>query len=98
MQITGVITDLSRLADIAHKYPTLHFLIDPDHFDYTQVDLSNYMWENFARRADLRQKLIEHKSEIIPNIKKKLQIWETSEFEKKMLYRYLLQDDEIWNI
>ncbi len=98
MQITGVITDLSRLADIAHKYPTLHFLIDPDHFDYTQVDLSNYMWENFARRADLRQKLIEHKSEIIPNIKKKLQIGETSEFEKKMLYRYLLQDDEIWNI
>ena len=98
MKITGIITDLNKLADIAPKYPTLHFLIDPDHFDYAQVDLSNYMWENFARRADLRQKLIEHKSEIIPKIKKRLETGETSEFEKKMLYRYFLQDDEIWKI
>ncbi len=97
MKITGVITDLSRLASIAPKYPILHFLIDPDHFDYTQVDLSNYMWGNFAKRANLRQKLIEHKSEIVPKIKKRLETRAASEFEKKMLYRYFLQDDEIWD-
>lgn len=94
--IKSIIKDISKLQPLSNEYPQLDFLLNPDSFDYSQVDFSNYMWQNFARTSKLLQKFIEHKNEIIPKIKKRIALDEATEFERKIYYKYLLSDDEIW--
>lgn len=58
LYISGVITDISMLNELAPQRPHLQFLLDPENFDYTQVDFSNYMWGNFAGHVNLESILL----------------------------------------
>ena len=96
LYIKDIISDISKLQPLSNEYPQLDFLLNPNGFDYSQVDFSNYMWQNFARTPNLLQKFIEHKNEILPKIKKRIALDEATEFERKIYYKYLLSDDGIW--
>lgn len=98
MHIEGIMLDISVLNELAEGRPHLHFLISPNEFDYTQVDFSNYMWENFARHDKYMKLFVQHKASIIPGIKAKLRDNCASEAEKKILYGFLLNDKEIWDV
>lgn len=97
LYIEGIIPDISVLYDLADERPHLQFLLNPNEFDYTQVDFSNYMWENFARHDKYMKLFIEHKESIIPSIKEHLKSDIASETEKKIFYGFLLNGDELWN-
>ena len=96
LYLSGSINDISSLQDLANYYPHLEFLLTPNEFDYSKVDFSNYMWINFAKRTEFMQLFIEHSNDIVPLIKKHIKIGIATEEEKKILYRYLSTEDDIW--
>jgi hypothetical protein len=97
LYIKDTIPDISILNDLAEGRPHLQFLLNPNDFDYTHVDFSNYMWENFARHEKYMRLFIEHKEQIIPGIEAKLKDDSASEVEKKILYGFLLSGKELWD-
>lgn len=97
LYINDIITDIRVLRCLAEDRPHLHFLLNPDTFDYTQVDFSNYMWENFARHEKYMSYFISHRESIIPSIKEKIRNDAASEVEKKVLYGFLLNVNEVWD-
>ena len=98
LYLYGSIDDISSLQDLANDYPHLQFLLTPKEFDYSKVDFSNYMWVNFARKMEYMQLFKEHSDQIIPMIKEHIRIGIASEEEKKILYRYLYNENEIWKM
>ena len=63
---------------------------------YEKVDFSHYMWENIARRPQFMEKFVEHKNKIIPKIQWRIQVGTATELEKKILYGYLLEREELF--
>ncbi len=90
------IEDIHVLKELAPGRPHLQFLLDPDHFDYSQVDFSNYMWKNFAHHPQYMEAFVAHRDQLIPKIQNRIEMDEASETEKKILYGFLLPKEEIW--
>ena len=72
LYINDMISDISALKELSEGRPHLQFLLDSESFDYSQVDFSNYMWENFARHEKYMSCFIAHKDAIIPKFKTEL--------------------------
>ena len=98
LYINDMISDISALKELSEGRPHLQFLLDSESFDYSQVDFSNYMWENFARHENYMSCFIAHKDAIIPIIQNRIKSEEASETEKRILYGFLLSGNEIWKI
>lgn len=98
LYISDMIADISVLNELSDERSHLQFLLDPERFDYSQVDFSNYMWENFARREKYMNCFIAHKDTIIPKIQNRIKAEEASEAEKRILYGFLLSGDEVWKM
>jgi len=98
LYINDMISDISALKELSEGRPHLQFLLDSESFDYSQVDFSNYMWENFARHEKYMSCFIAHKDAIIPIIQNRIKSEEASETEKRILYGFLLSGNEIWKI
>ena len=98
LHINDMIADISALKELSEERPHLQFLLDRESFDYSQVDFSNYMWENFARHEKYMASFVAHKDVIIPRIQKRIEAGEASEAEKRVLYGFLLSSDEVWKM
>ena len=96
LYITDKIKDISGLEELCSENTYLSFLLHPDTFDYSEVDFSDYMWVNFAHQSKYRRLFIEHKDSIIPLIHKHMKEDSATDVEKRILYGYLLDGDEIW--
>lgn len=96
LYITDRIKDISGLEELSAGNTYLSFLLHPDTFDYTEVDFSDYMWVNFAHQSKYRRLFIEHKDSIIPLIHKHMKEDSATDVEKRILYGFLLDEDEIW--
>lgn len=92
------ITNLTQLEEIKNSSPFLQFIFDTDNFDYNRIDLSNYMWENFARSKKFRKTFLVHKDKLIPQIKSKIETGEATDFERMFLYGVLLNEDELYKL
>lgn len=98
LYINDIITDITILKGLTEGRPHLDFLLYPENFDYSQVDFSNYMWVNFARHEKYMKCFITHKDSIIPQIKERIEKNDASEAEKRILYGFLLNGDDVWKI
>lgn len=98
LYINDMITDISILKELSEERPHLQFLLDPESFDYSQVDFSDYMWENFARHEKYMNYFVVHKEAITPKIQNRIISEEATETEKRILYGFLLNGDEVWEI
>lgn len=96
--ISDILADISPLKEMAPERPHLQFLLAPETFDYSQVDFTNYMWVNFARKKGYMPYFVAHKDVIAPKIKERIEKNLASKDEKKILYRFLVDDNEIWKI
>lgn len=77
----------------------LAFILDPENFDYTKVDTNNYMWRNIFRNEVYSRILISHKKDIITlDLKKTIENGYATDDQKKILYRYLFSEEELWNL
>ncbi|MFI3227295.1 MAG: SIR2 family protein [Clostridia bacterium] len=90
------ITDISMLSELKNDKPHLQFLLDPETFDYSKVDFSNYMWVNFARYPKYMHYFIQNKQLLIPKIKEHLILDTATEDERKIMYGFFLDKDNIW--
>ena len=95
MYITGKIDNVEKVAELSSENEFIAFFIDESSFDYSKVDLSNYMWQNIARQPRFLEVLKEHKESIIPGLKRKVDLDMASDFEKKLLYGAFLSEDEL---
>ena len=98
LHINDIIADISVLKELSEERPHLQFLLDAEGFDYSQVDFSNYMWENFARYEKYMNYFVAHKNVIVPKIQSRIEKEEASEAEKRILYGFLLNGNEVWRI
>ena len=98
LHISDMLADISMLKPLSEGRPHLQFLLNPKNFDYSQVDFSDYMWENFARREEYMKTFVAHKEVIIPKIQKRIETGEVTEAEKRILYGFLLRGDEVWKM
>lgn len=98
LYINDKIKDISLLRNLKTDEPHLCFLLSPETFDYTKVDFLNYMWRNFATKKKYMDKFIEHKSEIMTNLKKKIRNNTANDDEKIIYYRYFVDEDEVWRL
>ena len=90
LYISDIITDISSLSELSEGRPHLQFLLNPEKFDYAQVDFSNYMWANFARCEKYMKYFIAHKDTIIPKIKEQIEKNNATEEEKKFYMDFCL--------
>ena len=96
LYIFGLADDLNSLDELSSENPHLQFLLHPENFDYSLVDFSNYMWENFARQSKYMDLFVEHRDVIITSIKEKMAKDIATDVEKKILYGFLLDGEEVW--
>ena len=79
-----------------NKSKYLQFVLFPDSFDYSQVDFDDYMWQNLFSSKKYRKILLAHKEEIFNDtLRIKLKLGKTSDVEKKYIYGFLMEKDEI---
>lgn len=95
LYLNKTINKLSALEIMCDDFPHLDFILHPDSFDYSKIDFLDYMWQNFAYQHEYMEQFIAHKADIVPRIKEHINTGEASEFEKKILYGFLLEGDDI---
>ena len=98
LYLMGKVDDLSGLRNLSKKPSYLEFLIDKDDFDYSKVDFDHYMWGNIIRNEEYRKLLIDNKSAFVGVLKDKYLTKIITEDEKKILYKYFLDEHELWSI
>lgn len=95
LYITEQIDGIDAIKELADKNVFLQFFLDDKTFDYSIVDFSNYMWQNIARQPRFMNIFKEHKNDIIPTIKRKIELGAECDFERRLLYGTFLSDEEL---
>lgn len=89
--------NIARLRPYMEHSKYLQFLIEPENFDYSKVDTSDYMWVNFFRHTEFNETFINHKKEIL---NEKLVMMFSSDIynleQAKIVFGVLLDQSEIW--
>lgn len=98
LYLKKIIDDLSPLKELSPERPHLQFLLDPQNFDYSQVDFSDYIWRNFATDERYMNYFVAHKQFIVPKIQSRIKTQKATEAEKKILYGFLLDKNELWEL
>lgn len=90
--------DIQKMQKYVQYYDPLAFVIDPDNFDYSKVDLSHFMWGNFIYSPKYQHYFIEHKREIITDsLKNIFRCGSETDAQRKIVYGLLLSDTELRN-
>lgn len=98
LRIWKKLPNLNDFSEYSIDDEKFNFLKDPDNFtNYSNIDLRDYMWANIFRNQDYIKYFILHKKELLINFKKHLETNCVGDDEKKLVYKYLLNDIEIWD-
>lgn len=95
LYLTEKVSDIECLREIIDASDFLQFFLDPDNFDYTKIDFSNYMWENIARRERFMSVILAHKEDVLPKLRLRVETDQATETERKILYGYMIDKSEL---
>jgi len=71
-------------------------MLDPENFEYSLVDTSNYMWQNLIYSKEYKQYFIDNKKVLLSDELKKLFKMEVETIEqRKIVYGLLLDEEEL---
>lgn len=87
--------DINQLEPYMEYSNQLEFLLRPESFDYSKIDLDDGRWVNFFRREKYHQIFRGHKKEILEKNKFKITTNEDSDI-CKIVYGVLMETDELW--
>lgn len=88
--------DLSMLKSYAHYSKHLQFLLNPNTFDYSYVDTSNYMWQNIIYSQKYKDFFLNHKKELLSdNLKSLFNLGVETKDQQKIVYGLWLESDEV---
>ncbi len=88
--------DLSELQEYSEFSEHLEFVLSPDSFDYSKVNLINYMWQNLIYSDEYQPYFVKHKDEILTGDLEK--IFSSNKADKdcqKIVYGILLDNDKL---
>jgi len=88
--------DLSELREYTEFSEHLDFMLHPDDFDYSKVNLDYYMWENLIYTDEYQPYFIKHKDEILTEDLEK--VFSNNKADKncqKIVYGILLDKDKL---
>ena len=93
LHILGIIPDLDNMGYLnqyCKEYAYLDFLLNPDSFDYSEINTADYMWCNFIANDKYREKILRHKSGFwSKEDEKRIELGFGSSFENMVAYKYL---------
>ena len=96
LHLLGFPVDLSRIAFAKDYSEFLLFILDPQNYDYSKVNLDNYMWQNLIYSDEYQHFFIEHSSEILSNeLKIRLSNGLASNDTQKIVYGFLVDKREL---
>lgn len=96
LRLFGFDIDLTSLAPYAHYSEHLSFMVNPESFDYSQVNTENYMWQNLIYSEEYQSYFVEHKSEILSaDLRKSFDLGLATQEQQKIVYGILLDKDEL---
>ena len=88
--------DLTVLKEYSEYSDHLEFMLDPDGFDYSKVNLDHYMWENLIFTDEYQLYFIKHKADILTEDLEK--VFSNNKADKncqKIVYGILLDKDKL---
>lgn len=96
LKLFGFKIDLASLEPYAHYSEHLTFMVNPESFDYSQVNTDNYMWQNFIYSKEYQPYFIAHKNEVLSDdLRKIFDLGVASEEQQKIVYGILLDEGEL---
>ena len=96
LYLVGAQVDLSKISKYKRYSDHLSFALDPDNFDYSKVNLENYMWQNIMYSPKYKHYFVEHKGELLTdNLEKLLSSSAAPNDVRKVVYGLLLDDNEL---
>ncbi|NFL34500.1 hypothetical protein FDB64_05320 [Clostridium botulinum] len=99
LHLIGKIEDISFLKKYKEYSIYLKFMFEPENFDYSKIYIDDYMWKNLFRNKKYLDIILKNRSKMdIEKLKFAVENQFSTEDEKKILYRYLLTDEEFWNL
>lgn len=94
LKLIGFTVDLALLEPYAYYSKHLQFMLNPNDFDYSSIDTSNYMWQNLIYYQDYREHFIVHKDELLSDdLKNLFDMGVETRDQQKIVYGLLLNDD-----
>jgi len=89
--------DLSLLEPYAQYSEHLQFMLDPDGFDYTHIDLGHYMWENLIFSTKYKNYFVAHKEDVLTeDLERRFKMKVETVNQQKIVYGILLDDEMLY--
>ncbi len=96
LRILGYNFDISILQPYKEYSLYLQFILDPETFDYSQINTKEYMWQNLLFSTEYGELLKKHKEEILtPELKRIFKMGLETRDQQKIVYGVLLDQDEL---
>lgn len=96
LYLIGEPVDLFEISRFREYSEHLSFALDPEKYDYSKVNIENYMWQNFMYSEEFKHCFIEHKDELLTSDIEKLLSSSTAPNDvRKVVYGLLLDDSEL---
>ena len=96
LKLLGFDIDLTSLEPYAHYSEHLSFMVNPEAFDYSQVNTEHYMWQNLIYSKEYQPYFVGHKSEVLSeDLRKSFDLGVATEDQQKIVYGILLNQDEL---
>ena len=96
LKLLGFDFDLEQLSPYAHYSEHLRFMLEPEKFDYSTVDTSNYMWQNLIFSQEYQHYFVEHKDTLLTEeLKNLFKMGVETTDQSKIVYGIFLEKDEL---
>ena len=96
LHLFGFSVDFSKIAFAKDYSEFLLFVLDPQNYDYSKVNLDNYMWQNLIYSDEYQHFFIEHSNELLSNeLKIRLSNGLASNDTQKIVYGFLVDKREL---
>lgn len=97
LHLLGKIEDIEYLRECISYSDYLKFIFYPESFDYSQVDLDDYMWINLFKHDRYRKLILEFgKEQVKATALKNFELGIASEDQKRVFYKYIVDSDGLW--
>lgn len=96
LKLLGCDIELDKLKPYKEYSDHLQFMLEPDEFSYSRIDINNYMWQNLIYSPMYQSYFLKHREEILSDdLKKIFDLGVETKEQQKIVYGLLLEDKEL---
>ena len=96
LRLLGFEINLSLLEPYSKYSLHLQFMLNSKEFDYSNVNINHYMWQNLIYSKEYGHFFSDHKADILsPELRNIFRMGLDTKDQQKIVYGILLEDDEL---